>query len=249
MDTQRLMVVDAFPLTRAAVREVLRPHGLPVVGEAATAAEGLRVVRTVRPDAVIIEPWLPGDGGGGVQLCRRLKRMPAAPKVVMFAQDNDPGLIADCVLAGADGFVHKSAEPYLLRDAVDQVLRSKRPWILGRAGTPRPEPPLEARQPVGCMTGREQEVLSMLLRRLTNEEIAAELGVAGQTVKNHVSSVLQKLSVSSRKHLLRTYQNPVPTRPEPARRGRPAAPPAAAHGQRGTRRPPAAPADARGARP
>jgi DNA-binding NarL/FixJ family response regulator len=241
VETLRVVVVDAFPLTRAAVREVLQTRGFPVVAEAGCAADGLRAVRAARPGAVIIEPWLPGDAGGGVELCRLLKRMPAPPRVVMFAQDNDPGLIAACVVAGADGFVHKSAEPHLLLDAVDQVLRSKRPWVLGRAGAPRPDLAPEAPRPASCMTGREREVLDLLLRRLTNEEIAAELGVAGQTVKNHVSSVLQKLCVSSRKHLLRTYQTPVATRPEAVRRGRPA--------QRGVRRPAASPVESRGTRP
>jgi len=214
VENRRVMVVDAFPLARAALGEVLRPHGFAVVAEAGTAADGLRAARSLRPDAVIVEPCVPGDG---VLLCRRLKRLPAAPLVVMFAQDNDPGLVADCVVAGADGFVHQSAPAQLLVDAVDHVLRSKRPWFLGRARQAEQALPAAVDRRAGHMTEREREVLSMLLRRLTNAEIAAELGVAGQTVKNHVSSVLQKMSVPSRKHLLRACQDPVASRPHPAR--------------------------------
>lgn len=244
MENRRVIVVDTFPLARAAVAEILRPHGFPLVGEAGSAADGLRAARSLRPGAVIIEPCLPGDG---VLLCRRLKQLPHAPLVVMFAQDNDPGLVADCVIAGADGFVHKSASPQLLVDAVDHVLRSKRPWFLGRARPAEAAMPAAVRRTAGHMTEREREVLSMLLRRLTNAEIAAELGVAGQTVKNHVSSVLQKMSVPSRKHLLRACQDPVSSRPESARldtarhttvrRAGPGAPPAPAGGRRPAGRP------------
>jgi len=206
MEHARVAVVDGFPLVRSAVREILRRYGIPVVGEAGSAEDGMRMVCETRPGIVIAEPRLAGRRDG-VLLCRQVKQLFSPPAVVMFARDNDPQVVADCLIAGADGFVHKSAEPHSLAEAVEAVGRERRPWFLGHgeAGCAAGDP--GGFRPGPAMTGREREVLSMLLRRLTNEEIAQELGVARQTVKNHVSSVLQKFSVPSRKHLLSVYQD------------------------------------------
>jgi DNA-binding NarL/FixJ family response regulator len=200
-----VVVADPFPLSRNALAALLRRSGsADVVVEVGDAGAALRGIRERRTDLLVTNPDLtaPGDG---IALCEQVKALARPVSVLVFSASSDPGLMARCMIAGADGFVHRSADARQLLHSVELLAAGRGAWFLGPDRGDRPpqallqayEPQLDVR-----LTAREQEVLGLLLARRSNDEIAAELHLARQTVKNHVSNVLGKLGVANRRELL-----------------------------------------------
>ncbi|MGI5469999.1 response regulator transcription factor [Streptomyces sp. CA-132043] len=192
----RTVVAEPFPMVRSSLTHALRDSAtVEVVGEAETRDECLALCRRRPVDTVVTSVDLMW-ARDGIALCRELKQLPKPPDVIIVSVRNEPDVITDCLEAGADGFVHLSAQPQQLVQAVEATMRRGRPpWFLGDRIESR------ARRPVSDLTVREQQVLALLLRRYSNEEIAAELQLAHQTVKNYVSRVLRKRGMSGRKEL------------------------------------------------
>lgn len=194
------VVADPFPVSRQAVASLIRHSGaVDDAAQAAGRAAAFELVRRLHADIVISDVDLE-HRGDGLALCRQAKRLPVPPTVLIFTGADDPSVVAACLASGADGFVHRTASPERLLQAVDTLAAGRPVWYLR-------EHPLEAAREEGPsrvpgLTGREQQVLGLLLGRYSNEEIASELHLARQTVKNHVSSVLHKIGVASRKELL-----------------------------------------------
>lgn len=192
-----VLVIDEDPLTRFGLGTLLAPVAR-VVHEADDPVAALECARTQRPDVVVLDLRLRHDLAG-IGLCRRLKKLARAPRVMVYSAHNAPQDIVSALAAGADSYVDKTTSCAGVLDAVTRTGRGDRVWALDRA----PAPVVPARSAAGHpgLTRREQEVLALVMRRHTNEEIAAELVLARQTVKNHVSSALHKLGVASRREL------------------------------------------------
>jgi DNA-binding NarL/FixJ family response regulator len=213
MPDDAFLVVDGHPAIRLAVATLLSSHPrVRGVDEAMTPEQAMRAALSRRPTFVVLETRLGRRPLQGSSLCRWLKQLPEPPRVLVYSADDSPAHVTAAIAAGADSFVHKSASCPTLVDAIERTRTGQRVWILGE----QPAAPAEPDRPVlageKAMTRREEEVLSLLLRRYTNDEIAAELCLAHQTVKNHVSSVLRKLGKTSRRDL---FPTPHPTRKPP----------------------------------
>jgi DNA-binding NarL/FixJ family response regulator len=205
MPDDAFLVVDGHPAIRLAVATLLASHSrVRHVHEAMTPEQAMRAALSRRPTFVVLETRLGRQPHQGSGLCRWLKQLPEPPRVLVYSADDSPAHVTAAIAAGADSFVHKSASCPTLVDAIERTRAGQRVWVLGE----HPAAPAEADQPLmtgeKAMTRREEEVLSLLLRRYTNDEIAAELCLAHQTVKNHVSSVLRKLGKRSRRELFRS---------------------------------------------
>ncbi|MFD7169296.1 response regulator transcription factor [Streptomyces violascens] len=192
----RVVVAEPFPMVRSSLVHTLRESGMvQVVGEAESRDECLALCRRRPVDAVVtgVDLMWARDG---IALCRQVKQLPQPPDVILVSVRNEPDVVTDCLEAGADGFVHLSAQPEQLVQAVEATVRRGRaPWFIGDRMQGR------GRHPTSDLTAREQQVLALLLRRYTNEEIAEELQLAHQTVKNYVSQVLRKRGMSGRREL------------------------------------------------
>ncbi|MET9496561.1 response regulator transcription factor [Streptomyces sp. NPDC006552] len=194
------VVADPFPVSRRAVASLIRHSGAVDEAEQASGRqEAFELVRRLRADVVISDVDLERRGDGLV-LCRQAKRLATPPAVLIFTGADDPAVVAACLASGADGFVHRTASPERLRQAVDTLAAGRPVWYLREHAHPGPRDEEPARIP--GLTAREQQVLGLLLGRYSNDEIAGELHLARQTVKNHVSNVLQKIGVASRRDLL-----------------------------------------------
>jgi DNA-binding NarL/FixJ family response regulator len=193
------VVAGGFPVLRLEIGRTLHGRdGVEVVGEAGCARSCEALALQTRADIVVLDTRLSGRFEG-IELCRRLKGLPNPPKVVVYSGDNSPRTVTESLSAGADSFVHHSAWPDELVQAVNGVRAARPSWLLGsdqeRRGAAGDRPRAAG------LTGREQEILTLMLQRRTNGEIAAELCLANQTVKNYVSGILRKLGIPSRKHL------------------------------------------------
>ncbi|MCW2503094.1 MAG: Two component transcriptional regulator, LuxR family [Actinomycetia bacterium] len=201
----RVFLVDDHGMFRAGVRAELGP-AVDVVGEAATVAEAVTSILTLRPDVVLLDVHMP-DGGGQAVLEAVRTVAPEVRFLALSVSDAAEDVIG-LIRAGARGYVTKTISSADLADAVrrvadgDAVFSPRLAGFVLDAFTQRPE--TVVRDPeLDLLTNREREVLRLLARGYAYKEIASELFIAVKTVETHVSSVLRKLQMSNRYELSR----------------------------------------------
>lgn len=170
-----------------------------VVGEASNETESLALIAASLPDLVIMPLRLEGELKG-VELCREIKSAENPPRVLIYTSYNSPGDASSSYLSGADSFLHKGEQTSRLLETVRATVTGKKVWIIGAEYSKQVEE-LERTVTASKITSREREILGFMLQRFTNAEIANELFIEVPTVKSHVSSILQKLGIASRKDL------------------------------------------------
>ncbi|MFD4414067.1 response regulator [Streptomyces sp. NPDC058467] len=199
--TVRIVLADDERMVRTALRVILTAEpDLEVVGEAATGAEAVSVVRELTPDIVLMDVRMPGiDGIRATE--QILATLPDPPRIVVVTTFENDAYVYEALRAGASGFLLKRAEADALVQAVRLVARSDtllfpsavRALAAEHART-RPAPPPW----VAKLTARESDVLRLMATGLTNAEIAGRMGVGPATVKTHVAAVLAKTGTRDR---------------------------------------------------
>ena len=203
----RVVLVDDHALFRAGVRSEL--DGLvDVVGDAATVAEAVALIRSQAPDVVMLDVHMPD--GGGVEVIRRLAGEPDAPRFLALSVSDAAEDVIEVIRAGARGYVTKTISGADLADAVrrvhegDAVFSPRLAGFVLDAFSEAPAPPPPGSDPeLDQLTPREREVLQHLARGYMYKEVAQRLGISARTVEAHVSAVLRKLQLSSRHELTR----------------------------------------------
>lgn len=192
-----VVLVDDHPSIRLGVTELLRDAGMDVVGEAATAAEGIERVEQKSPDVAIVDLELPDENGAA--LVRSIKaRFPSVACLVYSAGAN-VDVITDAIAAGAAGFVSKGSRSADLVEAVRVVAAGGETFPSEL--TDRLVDTLRDRSravPIEELSAQEDKVLILLGEGLSNREIADRLRLAEKTVRNHVSKLLRKLGLRDR---------------------------------------------------
>jgi DNA-binding NarL/FixJ family response regulator len=204
--TIRVVLADDQPLVRAGLTALLSDTaGVDVVGEAATGAEAVRLTRELRPDVVVMDIRMPGMDG--LDATRMITGGGSAAAVLMLTTFDTDDNVYQALRAGASGF--------LVKDMVlDEIVAAIRVVAAGDAliapgvtrrliaeFASRPEPRRPARTLAG-VTDREREVLALIARGRTNQEIATDLLISVGTAKAHVASLLGKLDARDRIQLV-----------------------------------------------
>lgn len=199
----RLVVADDLALIRQGIGALLTgTDQVDVIGEAATADETTRLVLELKPDTVLMDQDLPGDG---MEATRRIKERLPEIEVVIMADRLENGKVFRAIEAGAAGYILKDIPVSNLLDALRSVVEGRsyfhpqtarslveRLGLLSRGRRARLQ--LEA----AGLTARELDVLIELARGSTDREIAARFVVAEGTVKTHIRHILRKLGVRNR---------------------------------------------------
>jgi two-component system, NarL family, response regulator LiaR len=198
-DSIGVLLVDDHAIVRKGVRALLlTEEDIEVVGEAENGHRAVALAEALRPDVILMDLVMPGIDG--VEAIRRIiARQPQARIVVVtsFATDEK---VFPAIRSGALGYLLKDSEPEDLVRAIRQAHRGEtvlHPSIarkvleeIGRPGKPA--------RSVNPLTEREVEVLRLVARGMSNQEIADSLSLSEATVRTHVSSVLSKLHLASR---------------------------------------------------
>ena len=204
-----LVVVDDHPLFRQGVIDVFsQEKDLEVVGEAADGKTGLEVIQEMQPNIAVVDVNLPEMNGQ--HLTRQLRQTKSNTKVLLLTACNDSSQAIHSISAGARAYCAKDVAPEKLVEAVRAVAAGKfvveeremdargvEDWIREQTETV-PKAYSDPGDPYEPLSNREMEVLECVTRGMSNKEIANELGISHQTVKNHVTAVLRKLNVEDR---------------------------------------------------
>ena len=203
----RLLVVDDQPLVRAGLRMVFDAEpDVEIVGEAADGDEGVRLARELRPDVVLMDIQMPGYDG--IQATKSIvdSTPDDAVRVLVLTTFDHDEYVFEALRAGASGFLLKDAQPEALVAAVRAVAAGDA--LLAPGITRRLIEEFARRRPqktvsgLGDLTDRELEVFKLVVRGLSNAEIAERLFLGESTVKTHVGRVLSKLGIRDRVQLV-----------------------------------------------
>ncbi|MGZ5354971.1 MAG: response regulator [Solirubrobacterales bacterium] len=202
----RVLIADHHALFRRGLREHLEASGLEVVGEVEDAAGAVGLSVETEPDVILMEISMPG--GSGIEATKSLLGAVPGVRVLMLTIAAEEDVVAEAIMAGACGYVLKDAGGDEIVAAIAAAARGESalsPRIASaliervREREPEREPPRTA--PGGgspSLTRREREVLSLIVDGKENHEIAVELVISLETVKTHVSSILEKLEADNR---------------------------------------------------
>jgi DNA-binding NarL/FixJ family response regulator len=206
----RVGLVDDQAMVRVGLRMILESEDdVQVVCEAADGGEALSMIAEHNPDVVLMDVRMPGMDG----IAATREVIAAAPdaRIVILTTFDDDEYLYGALRAGASGFLLKSADGDTLVEAVRVVAGGEAllaPAVTRRVieqfvaavpeGGASAEPHLPDAAAVGDLSDRELEVLQLMARGLSNQEIAKELFVSNTTVKTHVSHILTKLGVRDR---------------------------------------------------
>ena len=213
----RVVLVDDHLLLRRSLAQVIdSADGLQVVGEAGDGLEAVDLVRATVPDVVVMDVRMPRLDG--IEATRRICATPSLTRtsVLVLSMFELDEYVYQALQAGASGFLLKDSRPADLIDAIRRTSHGEAlfaPSVLTRlvahyvGGTHRAagaaRPGLAAR-----LTEREVEVLGLVGRGLSNDQLAAQLTISIKTVKSHISHLLSKLEARDRAQLvIAAYDN------------------------------------------
>jgi DNA-binding NarL/FixJ family response regulator len=210
----RVLLVDDQTLVRAGFRALLGSEpDLEVVGEAVDGAEAVTLARATRPDLVLMDIRMPHVDG--LEATRRITADPrlSGTRVVVLTTFELDEYVFGALRAGASGFLLKDIEPAALIDAVrlvhdgqallaPRVTRTLIEAYVASAPAEAPATPAHASQRLASLTPREREILSLVGRGMSNQEIAQSLVLSPLTAKTHVSRLFLKLGARDRAQLV-----------------------------------------------
>ncbi|HEY3345314.1 MAG TPA: response regulator transcription factor [Anaerolineaceae bacterium] len=197
----RVLLVDDHEIVRLGLMTLINDQpDMQVVGEAGSAAEALRQVERLQPDVVLMDIRLPGEGG--IEATRAVTARFPTSKVVMLTSYADDELVMRAILAGAVGYVLKQVGNEELLRAITAAARGEA--LIDPATTARLLTRVRAaerkaeKDAFSELSGRELDVLAQVSRGKTNAEIGEVLNLSEKTVRNYVSSLLEKLILTNR---------------------------------------------------
>lgn len=195
----RVLIADDHPVVRRGLISLLRTEpGLELVGEAENGAEAVELTRSLHPDVILLDLVMPRMGG--LEAISKIKQENPAARILVITSFADDDKVFPAIKAGALGYLLKESPPEMLVQAIRDVHRgesSLHPAIarklIGELHQPPDLPPTT--EP---LTQRELDVLRLVARGLTNQDIAKELVISEGTVRFHVSNILGKLHLANR---------------------------------------------------
>lgn len=189
--TVRILVVEDHPVTRLGIVAVLHASGrFDVLGEADSAAGAIQSFRELLPDVTLLDVRLPD--GSGIEVLEGIRAIDAKAKVIILTSVDTEEQAWRALRAQVNGYLMKNTPPDRLVEAVSAVVAGRtafsdemRASVAARTGQPE-------------LTPREADVLRLLVEGRSNVEIGQALGIGRGTARTHVSSILEKLEVSTR---------------------------------------------------
>ncbi|MFF5211160.1 response regulator [Streptosporangium sp. NPDC000396] len=214
-----ILIADDQAMIRAGLRLVIDTQpDLSVLGEASDGESAVELTRSLRPDVVLLDIAMPRING--LEAARRILAAPDPPRVIMLTTYDTDENLDHALHAGVSGFLLKVSPPEHLFAAIRSAARGDMlldPTVTRRVIDAYRRAPVAAPAASG-LTAREEQVLRLVARGLSNAEIAATLSISHATVSTHINRLLAKLSLRDRAQAVRyAYESGIvrPGGPEP----------------------------------
>ncbi len=192
----RVLIVDDHAMVRKGLVAFLKNQvELELIGEACDGREAIEACAQNQPDVILMDLVMPELGG--VAATRTIHQRWPHIQVIVLTSFQEKELVQDALQAGAIGYLLKNVSGEELAEAIRQA-HSGRPTLAPEAVQALIQPPSEAESLAADLTRREHEVLALLVKGMSNPEIAGQLFISRATVKVHISNILSKLGVASR---------------------------------------------------
>jgi DNA-binding NarL/FixJ family response regulator len=206
-DPIRTMIVDDHALFRRGLEMVLEEEpDIELVGQAGDGAEAVKIAAEALPDIVLMDIRMPRSSG--IEACRAMKEAAPSTKIVILTISDEQEDLFEAIRAGASGYLLKDIPLDEVADTVRAVHGGQsliNPSMAAKlltefAALARRDDEERAPQelPAPRLTDREMQVLKLVARGMNNRDIAKELFISENTVKNHVRNILEKLQIHSR---------------------------------------------------
>lgn len=197
----RLLIIDDHEMVREGLKAILTAEpDFEIVGDAANAEQAFELIERFRPDVILLDIRLPGVSG--IDVCRTVTERYPETAVIILTTFTDETLIAQCIQAGARGFIVKDIERFDLKRAIRAVARGEAAIdpkaavaVLAQlrrapqvSDGPAPEP----------LSPQQIVILRLIAQGLSSREIATQLYLSENTVKGYVQEILHRLSVKNR---------------------------------------------------
>ena len=195
-----VVIVDDQSLVRAGLRLILdQDAGIDVLGEAENGKEALDLIAGLRPHVALMDIRMPVLDG--IEATRRIAAARHGTRVLMLTTFGEDEQVVAALRAGASGFLLKDVDPPDLVHAIRVVARGDAllsPGIVRRLMERFITAPTRHSSMLTSLTQRELQILRLIARGLSNEEIGAQLFISTATVKTHVTKILGKLNLRDR---------------------------------------------------
>jgi two-component system NarL family response regulator len=198
----RVLLVDDHAVVREGLRTFLElQDGIEVVGEAGDGVEGAALAVGTTPDVVLLDVRMPK--GSGIDACQEIKQAVPSAKIIMLTVSDEEADLYESVKNGAAGYLLKDSSIEEVAQAIrvvneGQSLISPSMAVKLIDEFKQMSKPEREQGPALRLTERELEVLRLVAKGLNNREVAKELFISENTVKNHVRNILEKLQLHSR---------------------------------------------------
>jgi DNA-binding NarL/FixJ family response regulator len=197
----KIMLVDDHEVVRIGLATLLGRHpGFVIVGEAANAPQAIAKVDELKPDVVVMDIRLPGMNGNDA--CREIIAKQPSTKVIMLTSYAEDDLLFDAIAAGATGYVLKQVGSADLVNALERVARGESlidPALMHKVLAKVREAARRAEDDAFAkLSDQEMKILSLMVEGKTNREIADHIFLSEKTIRNNISTILDKLNVSTR---------------------------------------------------
>jgi DNA-binding NarL/FixJ family response regulator len=198
---RRVVVVDDHELLRAGTRRILDDStGFTVVGEAGDGSDALRVIADTNPDVVLVDIRLPT--GNGIDLSRQIvSEFPTITVLILSAYD-DEDYVRAALAAGVAGYLLKTMPSDELVRSITAACDGFGVPHIGTTTQGEKDNRFAREAHAIHLTSREQEVVRLVARGLSNKAIARDLGISPRTVEGHLNHVFDKLGTTSRTELV-----------------------------------------------
>jgi len=204
-----VLIVDDHPLFRQGLRSIISSNPkFEVVGEANSGEEGLQMAKALKPDIVLMDNSLPDTSG--IQVTHEIRNLLPNTRIMIVSMHAKIDFITEALQAGATGYLSKKSAVERLSEGLNVVSKGEyfldsviSQQVVKRLLEPSPKMPKPPRAAFKTLTTREQEVLRLIAKELSVNEIAETLHVSIKTVDNYRASIMKKLKIHNSLELAR----------------------------------------------
>jgi len=197
----RLLIIDDHEMVREGLKAMLDAEpDFAIVGDAANAEQALEMIERLTPDVVLLDIRLPGVSG--IDLCRTVASQYPKTAVIILTTFTDESLVAQCIQAGARGFIVKDIERFDLKRSIRAVARGEavidpKAAVVVLAQLRR-APQVNQESSPEPLSTQQIVILRLIAQGLSSREIATRLYLSENTVKGYVQEILHRLGVKNR---------------------------------------------------